>query len=193
MQRAVSSRVLSLCVLLGLLLQGAASCRAAGGAEEEREEIELNGTRRAKGGGVWIAAGRGAVTDRVLARIVEHLRGRPVYVRVTGLAPLDRRSGREWDAVVLIHGYHGGGNGRGRPPDVVVRYLEAQSEPDPERILVIPVPAWMEGGPEGGSPETDAGIGSGADGITAASLNAELEALVEVNLRRLDARLGFED
>jgi len=192
MQRAVSSRVLSLCVLLGLLLQGAASCRAAGGAEEEREEIELNGTRRAKGGGVWIAAGRGAVTDRVLARIVEHLRGRPVYVRVTGISRLARRSGRAWDAVVLIHGYHGGGNGRGRPPEVVERYLEAEPDADPERVLVIPVPPWLEDGMEGLA-GNDADAGSGADGITAASLNAELEALVEVNLRRLDARLGFED
>jgi hypothetical protein len=113
-----------------------------------------------------ISAGTEEGCERILSRIVDHIKAEPVYIRVAGLSTLSGLSGQRWDAVVVIHLYR-----KGQPPRVVDEYLRKVK--DFSRILVIPF----------------VDFGESVDATTSVSVALDLHNLIEANLNRLRALL----
>jgi hypothetical protein len=159
-------RASGLVILCIVLLQALSLCGAKGSGEGNRRGFEVNSPKEEKR--LLIAAGTEYGCEQILWSIVDHIKAEPVYIRVTGLSDLINLSDQHWDAVVIIHLYR-----KGKPHHAVDAYL--QREKDFSRLLVIPYKH----------------IEKEVDATTAASLNIELQALIEANQKRLWVLLGL--
>jgi hypothetical protein len=157
-------RASGLVILCIVLLQAVSLCGAKGSGEDDRRGIEVNSPTEEKR--LLIAAGPEDGCELILSSTIDHIKAEPVYIRVTDQSDLISLTDQHWDAVVVIHLYR-----KGQPPQAVKEHV--QREKDFSRLLVIPYQH----------------IDKEFDATTAASLNTELQALIEANLKRLRALL----
>ena len=119
---------------------------------------------------VLIATQGSEFKDAVVAQVIEHLRQRPVYIKVIDVSLLPGVSAAEWSAVVVLHTWE-----NWKPQLDAKRFLRRVKEP--EKVVVLST--------SGAGDEKMAGM----DAITASSSMEEVPAYAGEIVARLEPLL----